>query len=282
MHKTVSAANGFETLEISNDFAAAKIALQGAQLFEYTRRNEAPLLWVSSEAHFENGKAIRGGIPVCWPWFGKDAGHPERPQHGFVRTAQWTLEGVDETDRHLTLVTLSLNHTQVQQSFFPYRFRLTLRIAVGENLSVSLTTENLDDVPFEITEALHTYFSLGDIDAVGIHGLENVTYADATDKFALKASSEPVTVTAETDRVYLDTEEIVTVKDARLGRTIVIGKEGSRSTVVWNPWIAKAERLSDFNNGGYTSMICIETANALQNSVTVLPGASHTLTQTVR
>ena len=282
MHKTVTAENGFQTIEIANDAAAAKIALQGAQLFEYSRRGEPPLIWVSEIALFENGTAVRGGIPVCWPWFGKSAEHPERPQHGFVRTALWRLESIDESDAHLSIVTLTLDHSQVEQPYFPYRFRLTLRITVGERLSVSLTTQNLDEAPFEITEALHTYFSVGDIDAVRIHGLENVTYADATDGFALKASPHAITVTAETDRVYLDTEAIVTVKDERLGRSIVVGKEGSHSTVVWNPWIAKAARLADFDDNGYTAMVCIETANALTNVVTVAPGASHTITQTVR
>lgn len=282
MHDIVTADNGFQTLEIRNAAATAKIALQGAQLFEYARPGAPALLWVSPTARFENGKAIRGGIPVCWPWFGKNAEHPERPQHGFVRTAPWTLESVDESHAHLTVVTLTLEHTQVEQPWFPYRYRLTLRIAVGDSLAVSLTTENRDSVAFEITEALHTYFNVGDIDAVRLHGLEDAVYADATDGFALKTSPNPVTVTAETDRVYRDTEAAVTIRDERFGRSIIVGKEGSRSTVVWNPWTAKAARLEDFADDGYTTMVCIETANALTESVTVAPGESHTITQTVR
>ena len=282
MHKRITAENGFETLEISNEAAQAKIALQGAQLFEYARYGEPALLWVSPTAVFENGRAVRGGVPLCWPWFGKDPAYPDRPQHGFVRTAPWTLERIEEPDDLLTVVTLTLDHTQVEQPYFPYRFHLMARIAVGETLTVSLTTENRDDVPFEITEALHTYFNVGNITAVSITGLEGVAYADALEAFAFKSSSRPISILQEVDRVYLDTKDIVILQDERFGRNIIVGKEGSRSTVVWNPWIDKAARLSDFDDEGYTSMVCIETANALRNSVTVTPGESHTITQTVR
>jgi len=282
MHKRVTAENGFETLEIGNGAATAKIALQGAQIFEYARIGEPGLLWTSPAAFFEPGKPLRGGIPVCWPWFGKDRDRPERPQHGFVRTVPWTLENVEEHDGRMTVVTLSLDHTQVDQPYWPLHFRLTMQITVSETLTVSLTTENLSSIPFEISEALHSYLSVGDIAAVQVAGLEGATYADATDEFALKSSSHHLAVTKETDRVYLDTEAIVIVRDERLGRSIIVGKKGSRSTVVWNPWIEKAEALKDFPDNGYESMVCIETANALKNSVIVHPGATHTLTQSLK
>lgn len=282
MHKLSAAENGFETIEISNAAATAKIALQGAQIYEYARQGEPELLWVSPEARFEPGKAIRGGVPVCWPWFGKDAGHPERPQHGFVRTALWRLVSVEEPDDQMSVVTLTLNDTQVEQPYFPFRFDLTVQIRIGRELSVSLTTENRDDRPFEITEALHTYFNVGAIASVSIVGLEGVTYADALDGFSRKRSDAPIGIFKEVDRVYLDTEEEVIVLDERLGRNIFVGKSGSRATVVWNPWIDKAKRMEDFADEGYTSMVCIETANALTNTVTVTPGGSHTITQTVK
>jgi len=282
MHKVAMSDNGFVTIEIHNEAARAKIALQGAHIFEYARYGEPGLLWVSPEAVFECGTALRGGIPVCWPWFGKDREYPERPQHGFVRTAPWKLDNVFEPNDLLTVVTLSLTHTQIKQSYFPYRFRLVMRIGIGESLSVSLTTENLDDKPFEITEALHSYFNVGSIAAVNIIGLEGVTYADALDGFRHKYSDSPIAIAQEIDRVYLDTEDIVIIRDDRLGRSIIVGKKGSRSTVVWNPWIEKAKRMDDFADNGYTSMVCIETANALENRVTVGPGKSHTITQTVK
>jgi D-hexose-6-phosphate mutarotase len=282
MHKLSAAENGFESVEICNAAATAKIALQGAQIYEYARHGEPQLLWVSPEARFEPGKAIRGGVPVCWPWFGKDAGHPERPQHGFVRTVLWRLEGVEEPDDMLSVVTLSLDHTQVEQPWFPFRFRLTVQLRIGRELSVSLTTENRDDKPFEITEALHTYFNVGAIAALSIVGLEGVTYADALDGFSRKCSDASIGIVQETDRVYLDTEDEVILLDERLGRSVIVGKSGSRSTVVWNPWIDKAKRMEDFADESYTSMVCIETANALTNTVTVNPGDSHTIAQSIK
>lgn len=282
MHEIKMSENGFVTIHVKNESATAKIALQGAHLFEYTRYAQPPFLWVSGTAFFEPGKAIRGGVPVCWPWFGKDPEYPERPQHGFVRTALWKLETVREPDDLSTEVTLSLNHSQLTQPYFPYRYHLTMQITVSDTLTVSLTTENRDDRPFRITEALHTYFQVGSIAAVTLYGLENVTYADALDGFRKKHSAEPITITKETDRVYLDTDDIVIIKDARYGRDIIVGKSGSRSTVVWNPWIDKAARMADFADEGYTSMVCVETANALENSVTIEPGQSHTITQSVQ
>jgi glucose-6-phosphate 1-epimerase len=282
MHNVITAENGFRTLEIANDAATAKIALQGAQVFDYARTGEPGLLWTSPSAFFENGRKLRGGIPVCWPWFGTDTERPERPQHGFVRTALWTLASVEESDPGLTVVTLTLDHTQVEQSFWPFDFRLTLRVSVSNMLTVSLTTENLGTLSFEITEALHTYLSVGDVTAVHLVGLEGTTYADATDGFMLKSSSQHLAVTRETDRVYLDTDAIVTVRDDRLERSIIVDKTGSYSTVVWNPWIAKAKTMKDFPDNGYESMICVETANALKNDVLIEPGASHTISQTLR
>lgn len=282
MHKIQMSDNGFVTIEISNESATAKIALQGAHIFEYNRYAEPALLWVSRDAVFETGKAIRGGIPVCWPWFGKNPEQPEWPQHGFVRTALWKLEGVKEPDNTVSIVTLSLDHTAIKQPYFPYRFHLKMLITIGEKLAVSLTTENRDGKPFAITEALHTYFNVGSIAAISIIGLEGVTYADALEGFKRKYTDSPIGITNETDRVYLDTRDTVIVRDDRLGRSIIVGKEGSRSTVVWNPWIKKAQSMRDFEDEGYTSMVCIETANALDNSVTIDPGASHTITQTIQ
>jgi len=280
MHKLVTADNGFETIVIENENATAKIALQGAHLYEYTRRGEPPLLWVSPTARFEAGKSIRGGIPLCWPWFGKNAAHPEWPQHGFARTAPWKLVSINEPTERLTVVTLSLENGQIEQPWFPFRFRVNLRIGIGETLSLSLTTENYDDVPFEITEALHTYFNVGNIADVTVGGLEGVTYADNLEGFKHKSETAPIRFTGEVDRVYLDTEGAVTLRDKK--RTVNVGSRGSRSTVVWNPWTEKAAAMTDFADDGYKRMLCIETANALTNSVTIAPGESHTMTQTIR
>ncbi|WP_416768392.1 D-hexose-6-phosphate mutarotase [Sulfurimonas sp. ST-25] len=285
MHKLVTSENGLEILEIINTEATAKIALQGAHLFEYARHGQPEMLWLSPTARFEPGRAIRGGVPVCWPWFGSDPDIPDWPQHGFARAVLWRLESVEEAEESATVVTLKLDDTMLEQHerrWFPYLFELTMRITIGEQLELALTTKNLGEEPFEITEALHTYFSLGNIAAASIVGLEGVTYADALDGFAKKSSGAPIGITRETDRVYLDTEDTVILLDERLGRTVIVGKSGSSSTVVWNPWIDKAARMEDFADDGYNTMVCIETANALSNTVTVAPGEAHTITQSVK
>lgn len=274
--------NGFEILEIKNDSASAKIALQGAHVFEYTRTDEAPLLWVSPESFYRPGKAIRGGIPVCWPWFGKNAEYPDWPQHGFARTSLWEFVSVEEPDAGTTVVILKLPEPESGRAFFPYRYGLTLTVTVSDSLSVALTTKNIGDKPFVITEALHTYFSVGSIDAVTVHGLESVTYADNLESFKHKSGDAPIVIDREVDRVYLDTEHACSIDDVALNRKIVVEKSGSRSTVVWNPWIDKAAGMADFSDDGYKTMVCIETANALEDFVTVPPGESHTMTQSIQ
>lgn len=274
--------NGFEILEIDNEVATAKIALQGAHLFDYTRYGEPKRLWLSSQAFFEPGKAIRGGIPICWPWFGKLPEHRDWPQHGFARTAMWSVHDISEQDGQHTAVTLTLNHKTVQQAYFPYAFRLFMKITVGEKLTVSLTTENHDTVAFPLSEALHTYFNIGNIAGVSLIGLEGITYADATDGFRKKFSEAPIGIYQETDRVYINTLDTIILQDQRLGRNLVIGKSGSRSTVVWNPWNEKAAGMADFEDEGYKEMVCVETANALDNAIMLPPKKAHTITQTVQ
>ncbi len=277
MHRLTQNENGLEILGIENDAATAKIALQGAHLFDYTLRGETPLLWVSGTARFEPGRTVRGGVPVCWPWFGQPAGRPELPQHGFARTALWRLADIAEPSSDRTVARFILDDTMVEQPWFPHPFRLRLEITVGPDLELSLTTENTGEKPFKITEALHTYFRIGDIGKVKITGLENVRYHDALDEWKLKSSPEPIRFDRETDRVYIDTEESCTLEDPALEREITVEKSGSASTVVWNPWTEKAERMEDFDDEGYRRMLCIETANAAKNAVTVPPGGEHTV-----
>lgn len=267
---------GFDWLEVVNGAAEAKIALQGAHLFHYARSGEAPLLWVSPESFYQPGKAIRGGVPVCWPWFGKpdDA---TLPQHGFARTAPWEIIETLEPEETVTIVTLRMKDTT--QPLFPYRFELTLRATIGEALCIELMTRNLDARPFVITEALHTYFAIDDVTQLQITGLENVVFVDFMDARRRSVSPSPIRIDREVDRVYVDSEQTCVIHDGT--RQVTVEKYGSRSTVVWNPWTHKASRMADFADAGYRTMVCIETANALHNAVTLQPGERHTLRQKV-
>ncbi|MCK4874835.1 MAG: D-hexose-6-phosphate mutarotase, partial [Sulfurimonas sp.] len=170
--------NGFEYIEIKNDAATAKIALQGAHIYEYTRNQEEPLLWLSETSDFEYGKSIRGGVPVCWPWFGINKDE-NLPQHGFARTAMWKLINSDEVDANTTAVIFSFSHTTQTLKLWPHRFELELHVVVSDRLTIELKTTNFDDKEFLITQALHTYFDISHISHVNIKGLDKKPYLDA-------------------------------------------------------------------------------------------------------
>ncbi len=265
--------NGFEYLEIRNAAAEAKIASQGAHLFHYRRHGETPLLWVSATSPFETGTAIRGGVPVCWPWFGMSS-DPALPQHGFARTMMWAVEQTEEIDADTTRVVLRLAPSEATLKLWPHRFALTLEITVGAVLSMSLTTTNADDRPFTLGAALHTYFAVSQIADVRVEGLEGRPYFDALTGTRHRQEGA-IGFAEETDRVYQEVDGAIRLVDGT--RTVTIANEGSASAVVWNPWIAKCSRMSGMAPDSYLTMLCIESANAMEDVRTLQPGASHTL-----
>ena len=265
---------GYVMLTLDNAFAHAKIALQGAHLFHFQPRNRPPLLWLSETARFERSKAIRGGIPVCWPWFGAHPEDDSLPNHGFARTSIWHVEAISAHDDGSTTILLELRDDEATRRLWPHRFSLQLAVTVADTLTVSLTTKNLDTVPFTVSAALHTYFAISDIEKVKINGLERCRYFDQLDG-GTKEQKDAVTVEEETDRIYLDTPKQLELHDQ--GRTVVIAQEGSKSCIVWNPWIEKTKRFDDMPDEAYRSMLCIETANVLDDARTLLPGEEHLL-----
>ncbi len=252
-------ANGFEYIEINNATATAKIALQGAHLFEYTRHNETPILWVSTCTAFENGAAIRGGIPVCWPWFGMSE-NPDLPQHGFARTSIWKLMEQTENAQASTII-LELQSTKSTTKLWPFEFTLRLHVKVGTTLELSLETLNRDSKTMNITQALHTYFTIDTIQNVSIRGLEHKRYFNALDK-TFYTQEGAITFDKETDRIYQDVTWPLKIDDSV--RTISINASNSTSCVVWNPWIEKCARMSGMCKESYQSMVCLETTNALK------------------
>lgn len=269
--------NGFEYIEIKNDSAIAKIALQGAHVYEYTRNHEKPILWLSETSDFEHAKSIRGGIPVCWPWFGlpKDK---NLSQHGFARTAMWKFVSTDEVDANTTEVIFSLSSTSQTLKLWPYKFELELHVTVRDKLIMELKTTNVDDKPFKITQALHTYFNVSHISHVNIKGLDNKPYLDALTMEEKKQSGD-ITFNEEVDRVYQEADGEILLEDKN--RTIHIQNEGSSSAVVWNPWIDKCKRMSAMKDDAYKGMVCIESANAFSDAKVIYPNESHTLKATV-
>lgn len=271
-------ANGFEYIEIENNSATARIALQGGHLFHYRQHGKKPLLWLSQKSHFETGKAIRGGIPICWPWFGRLTSAPDLPQHGFARTSFFTLLESSEPDDQNSTVVLQLQHSRETLALWPFQFQLFLNITVGSTLKVALTTRNCDSKPFTISSALHTYFAISDISNVSVQGLDSIRYWDAlTDE--IKSQKGDLLIGEEVDRVYLQATGPFLLRDT--GRTVQVNTAGSFSAVVWNPWKEKTKRMADMQDDAYKSMLCIETANALEDARSLAVGEEHTLQVTL-
>lgn len=266
--------NGFEYLEISNKKAHAKIALQGAHLFHYQRQGQNPLLWLSEKSFFEAGKAIRGGVPICWPWFGRHKTEKNLPQHGFARNVPWKLLEVREADACSTEITLQLTSSEKSLQLWPYRFELLLQITVCETLGISLTSKNCDNKTCEISSALHSYFAVTNIDNASVEGLENTLYFDALTNKS-RTQKGLLSIAEEVDRIYQKVHNPLILHDQT--RTVHIEATGSSSAVVWNPWIAKCAKINDMQDIGYQTMLCIETANVLEDARQLVPGEEHTL-----
>ena len=273
-----SGAGGLTRAVITTPDAEAHVYLHGAHVTHYQPTGQSPVLFMSRASHFAPDKPIRGGIPVIFPWFGPRAGDASAPAHGFARTLDWSLVETKPIGSAVGL-TLALQSSEATRRWFPHDFELRYVITVGATLEVSLEVRNRSTTNFTFEEALHTYLSVSDVRAARIVGLDSRTFIDKTASAARTQQSGPIRIERETDRVYLDTLDEVTVHDP--GRQIIVRKTGSRTTVVWNPWIAKAKAMADFGDDEWPAMLCIETANAADNAVTLAAGQSHVMSASV-
>lgn len=268
--------------EISNAYATASVALQGGHVISYQPHDLQPVLWVSQKSAYQAGKAIRGGIPICWPWFGAHPTDAAKPAHGFARTQPWNVVATGVVEGGATQLRLALTHTEATWTLWPYAFDLQLHLTIGPELRVELITHNSGSEPFSFTGALHSYFSLSDLGQVTLHGLEGCPYLDKVEDFQAKTQQGTISINGETDRIYLDTTATCTLEDWGWQRRLIIAKSGSRSTVVWNPWQDRARAMADFGDEEYREMLCIETANAAEDTVTLAPGQEHSLQASIR
>lgn len=269
--------DGLIMIDIDNSLAQATICLQGAQLIEWTPVNAEPVIWLSEQTIYSSGKAIRGGIPVCWPWFGAHPDNAALPAHGFARVLPWTLESVDTPDDGASCLLFILETCEQSRALWPYEFELRLTITVGTTLDMTLKTINRDRQAVTISEALHTYFKVSDVRTILISGLDQTAYLDKPDGFREKQQAGNIQINEEVDRVYIDTAVDCIIEDPGLHRNIVISKSGSQSTVVWNPWLEKSAAMSDMGEQAYRHMLCVESANAASNRIELQPGDSHSL-----
>lgn len=273
----VDKANNYPIIYINNDYAQAEIAINGAHVMHYQPKGQAPVLWLSEAAVFEKGHAIRGGIPLCWPWFGDHSNNPELPAHGFARNDSFELISITSNAQGETLIKLHLSNNTFNQAYWQEAFTLAVDITVGETLSVAMTMQNNSHSELPFSSALHSYFTISDVDNIVVKGLDQTAYFDKVKSFETGTQQGDILIDREIDRVYMPSNSPVSIIDKGLKRTLMITKSGSQSTVVWNPWIDKATAMSDFHNSGYRTMVCIETANALDDTIVLGRGESHTI-----
>ena len=276
-----------DAIQLRHPLMEATLVLQGAHLVHFAPAGEDNWLWMSPLARFEEGVAIRGGIPVCWPWFGDPARNPapvksridSAKAHGFARTALWSLDHIEELEE-AAVMTLALDATGAGTRY-PWKgeahVSLTLRFS-PEELTLALTTRNAGKEPLAITQALHSYLPTRNVSDTVIRGLEGVRYLDTLDDWKPKHQEGVVTFSGETDRIYQAADDMLIQSPDHNDR---LTSDGSASTVVWNPGPVKAASLSDFPDDAWTGMLCVETANAADDYRELLPGASHTLTMTL-
>ncbi len=267
---------------ITTPFSTAEAYLHGGHVTHFQRTGQKPVLWMSEEAVFRPDKAIRGGVPVCWPWFGPHPTDSSKPQHGFARVSKWEVKGSREMEDGSVRLDLGLEDSEESRGLWPHPFQLGLSVTVGEALELSLIFKNVGDEAVEVGAALHSYFAVSEIDNILIKGLEGGDYIDTVGGARdVKKQEGPIHFSEEVDRIYTDTEGVCVIEDPVWGRNIVVSKSGSRSTVVWNPWMDKAETMGDFPDNGYESMLCIEATNAAADVRRVEPGGMHVLGQRI-
>ena len=277
---TSSRRDELDVLTHASGAGSLALARQGAHVYAWQPSHaDRPVLFLSPRSLFRRGKAIRGGVPLCFPWFGPKADDPSAPQHGFARTSLWQPTTAETAADGSTHVTLALTDDEATRALWPHAFAARFTVTAGDRLALALEVHNTGRTPFTFGAALHTYLAVSDVRAIVLRGLEHTRYLDKVGGRTVerREGAAPITFTGETDRVYLDTTAACTIEDATWNRRIHVGKSGSRSTVVWNPWSDKARALADLGEEAWPGFLCVETCNAADDTITLAPGATHTL-----
>ncbi len=267
---------GGPVLRLAAKDSTAEVALQGGQVLSWQPKGHAPAIWLSPMERLGNLKPVRGGTPVCWPWFANHPTDASKPAHGFVRTRPWSCDAVETSDAGVRAF-LYTSTTEGDRLLWPHAADVELAVTLGETLQLELTTRNKGTDTFALTQALHTYFAVGDIADVTVEGFDGQSYIDKLDGNARKRQAGTIAFAAEVDRIYDEHTGTAAIVDRGLQRRIEISKTGSRSTVVWNPWMTKAARLGDMGPDGWRRMVCVETCNAGEDVVQIAPGAEHAI-----
>jgi len=281
----VAGKGGLPCIQINNAKASALISIYAAQVLSFKPVNEATdLMFISDNAYFQEGKATKGGIPICWPWFGaapqletepENKDQPKRPDHGFVRNSYWSVLSTEALENGDTKIVLVFEDTEKTREIWPYRFYLSLEIVIGDSLTLELLTRNTGSEAFSITEALHTYFNVGDAAQVKVLGLEHTEYLDKKEDFVKVCQVGAITIAEETDHIHTGVKHELIIDDPVFKRKIKISSSGNKNVVVWNPWVKGSAEMTDLDNDDYKHFICLEIANAVADSVEILPNSEY-------
>ena len=268
---------GLPRVEIAGPLADGEMYLHGAQVTAWKPAGHEESLFLSTKSLWQQGRAIRGGIPICFPWFRAKGNDPQAPAHGLVRTATWQLESIREEEGGV-VVSMHTESNELTRHWWPWEFRLGHRVRLGSELSLELVATNTGTSSLRFEEALHTYNRVADVGQVRLEGLERVRFLDNTDFNREKAQRGELKVTAPTDNADLDTGSEIDLLDPVLRRQIRLTKSNSRTTVVWNPWREGAAALKDLGDGEWKQFLCVEASNILSSAIELAPGQQHTMT----
>ena len=257
-------APGYPVVTVNHPTFKAQVALHGAHVISWYPTGHEEVLYLSPDAVYREGKAIRGGIPICWPWFNAHPSDPDLPSHGLVRNQFWELESTDADDEGVV--------AKLRRSTEHWTVVATIRMA--SSLEVAIESTNLGDDQLLVSGALHSYFRVGDVRQITIKGLEDAAYLDTVGQHTNRHQTGVIEIDREVDRYY-DSSAAVRLEDPLKERTILIDKENSPSTVVWNPWIEKAAALGDLPNEDYLAFACVEAAITNDRAVALSQGETH-------
>ncbi len=272
----VAGNGGLAKVVVTTPEAAGEMYLHGGHVTSWKPKDASEVLYLSPNSLFQDGRAIRGGVPVCFPWFGDKADDPAAPAHGFVRTKEWQLESIEAAGQDV-VVSMSTQSDDDTRKWWPFDFRLVCRATFGCELKLELIVTNTGSSEFTFEEALHAYFAVESAESAFVRGLNATRYIDKTDKRIEKMQTDDVRFSAETDRVYLDTTSELQLFDPSDERSIRVQKQNSRTTVVWNPWSEKSVALKDLGAEQWKSFVCIEASNVAPLALQLKPGDSHSM-----
>lgn len=272
---------GFPRILIATSTATAEIYLYGAQVTSWKPAGADEVLFLSDMSYWETGRAIRGGIPLCFPWFRMKADNPDAPSHGFVRTREWQVNSISAEPGDSVCVSLSTVSDESTRRWWPFDFRLEYRITVGTSLRLELVVTNTGQSTLRFEEALHAYFKVSDVERVRLSGLNGAAYLDNRDGNREKIQAGDLNLLKQTDNAYEDATGSVEIIDPLRGRILKTEKQGSASTIVWNPWSDGASSMSDLGDLEWRGMLCAEGGNILTSAINLDAGQSHAMTITI-